>query len=360
MQVIDADAHIEESVQTWEYIEPAFYPRRPLPIEIPLDTSWGDCNAAWIIDDRIRRFGATPTLMQRAHRKDVEIPSQELTSVNARLRDLDRLGIQKQVLFPSLMLGCLAEDVDLEIQLAKSYNTFLAGKCAASGGRLWYAAIVPFRRPDAAVEEIRRVKQMGGAASVFVRGMEWDTPINHPRFNPIYAAAEAQNLPVTVHIGQGSPSIVRMFDGMPRLPTHLHRLPPRGRGLVSFLLSQYAFQCIMEANLLEEFPKLRWAFLELGCEWIVPAITTLSRSGRINCRKYFDEGRIFISCEPDEDLAHVVSKIGEDSLMVASDFPHTDEFRHDHLQQLYAERGDLSPTVQEKTLAKNAARLYGI
>jgi predicted TIM-barrel fold metal-dependent hydrolase len=360
MQVIDADAHIEESVKTWEFIDPAFYARRPIPVEIPLDTSWGDCNAAWIIDDRIRRFGATPTLMQRAHKKDVEIPSQELTDVKARVRDLDRLGIQKQVIFPSLMLGCLAEDVDLEVQLARSYNTFLAQKCNESGGRLWYAAIIPFRRPDAAIDEIRRIKQMAGAASIFVRGMEWDTPINHPRFNLIYEEAERQQLPITVHIGQGSPSIVRMFDGMPRLPGHLHRLPPRGRGLVSFLLSQYAFQCIMEAGLLEEFPKLCWAFLELGSEWIVPAITSLSRSGKINCRKFFDDGRIFISCEPDEDLPHVISKIGEDSLMVASDFPHTDAFRHDYLQQVFGERGDLSAGIQEKILEKNAARLYGI
>ena len=45
MKVIDADAHVEESVHTWEYLDPQFYPRRPIPITLPRDTSWGKWNA---------------------------------------------------------------------------------------------------------------------------------------------------------------------------------------------------------------------------------------------------------------------------------------------------------------------------
>ncbi len=32
MKMIDADAHVEESIHTWEYLEPEFYPRRPIPV----------------------------------------------------------------------------------------------------------------------------------------------------------------------------------------------------------------------------------------------------------------------------------------------------------------------------------------
>jgi hypothetical protein len=30
--IIDSDAHVEESVETWKYLEPEFYPYRPIPI----------------------------------------------------------------------------------------------------------------------------------------------------------------------------------------------------------------------------------------------------------------------------------------------------------------------------------------
>ena len=73
----------------------------------------------------------------------------------ARLADLDRCGIQQQVIYPTIWLACLAEDVGLEAALARSYNDFMAAKCREANGRLAYAAVVPFRDPPAAVAEIR-------------------------------------------------------------------------------------------------------------------------------------------------------------------------------------------------------------
>ena len=45
MAVIDCDAHVEESVETWSYLDPAFYPYRPVPVSFPEDTCWGSHNA---------------------------------------------------------------------------------------------------------------------------------------------------------------------------------------------------------------------------------------------------------------------------------------------------------------------------
>src|SRR5688572_15044339 len=158
MAVIDCDAHVEESVATWQYLEPEFYPLRPLPIVFPEDTCFGTHNAAWVIDYKLRFFGATPTAMKRAQEKDTPIPVQEMQDIPERLACMDELGIDTQVVFPSIWLGTLAENVELEAALARSYNQFMATQCSQSGGRLRYAAIVPFRRPDLAVQEIRRVR----------------------------------------------------------------------------------------------------------------------------------------------------------------------------------------------------------
>ena len=41
MRVIDCDAHVEESVETWQYLDPEFYLLRPIPVVFPEDTCFG-------------------------------------------------------------------------------------------------------------------------------------------------------------------------------------------------------------------------------------------------------------------------------------------------------------------------------
>ena len=362
MLVFDADAHVEEGPKTWEFLDAENYPRRPITVTFEKDTIWGEHNAVWLIDYKVRQFAANPTTMTRAVKKPQSVASQELSDVGARIDDLDKYGIGKQVIYPSLWLGCLAEDVDLEIALAKSYNEFMATQCNQSGGRLFYSAVIPFRRPDAAVEEIRRVRQMGSAVSIFVRGMEWDMPVSHPMFWPIYEEAERQQLVMALHIGFGSPSIVRMFEGMPRSARQGHIPIARslGSGLLSGQLSQYALGCVLNSEILEHFPHLRWVVLETGSEWIPPVVRAQSRRRGKDMASYFKSGQICVSAEPEERIPDVVDCLGDECLVVASDMPHGDDFHHDRPEEAWLERGDLSQKTLEKILKENTARLYGI
>jgi predicted TIM-barrel fold metal-dependent hydrolase len=360
MLAIDADAHVEESVETWKYLDPALHAKRPIPVTLPTDTQFSEFNAVWIIDNKIRQAAATPTTSEVAKNKGIGIGAQELTDVPARLADLDAVEIQKQVIYPSAWIGCMSDDPELEAALASSYNEFMATQCAQANGRLWYAAVVPYRRPDLAVAEIRRVKERGSAASIFTRGMEWDMPLNHPSFLPIYEEAERQDLAIAVHIGFGSPAINRMFEGLPRLsPRDRSFIPPRGRGLVSALLVHFGFISIMEAHLPEQFPRLRWTFLEVGSEWLTGAVTRLSDAGQETFRKTLADGRFFISCEPPEDIPYLMSRFGEECFVVASDYPHADEFRHDRLEASFAHH-ELSDETLQRLLWSNPGRCYGI
>jgi hypothetical protein len=54
MRVIDCDAHVEECVETWQYLDPEFYLLRPIPVTFPEDTCFGWHNAAWVIDYKLR------------------------------------------------------------------------------------------------------------------------------------------------------------------------------------------------------------------------------------------------------------------------------------------------------------------
>ena len=360
MRVVDCDAHVEESVETWRYLPPEFYLLRPIPVVFPEDTCFGSHNAAWVIDYKLRFFAATPTLMKRAREKNVPIPVQEMRDVAQRLSCLDELGIDTQVVFPSIWLGCLAENIELEAALASSYNQFMAAQCAQSNGRIWYVAIVTYRRPDLAVQEIRRAKAQGSVAGIYARGIEWDMPLTHPDFWPIYEEAERQDLPITVHVGNGSSPMIReMLQGVPR-PTyadsqpHIHAL---GKGLVSGPYVLYAFQQILSSTLLEDFPKLRVGFLEAGSDWTPRLIKALRAAKGAKIDQWLSE-RVFVSCALDDDLPYIMGKAGDDFLVTATDFPHGDAFRQDQLAQGLMRRGDLSETAVEKILAINPQRLY--
>ena len=366
MRVIDVDGHVEESVQTFQFLEREYWPRRPIPVLMPPDTEFGEWNGFWMIDTRARDFGGTPTAMIMARKKGISAASQELNDVAARLRDLDEAGVERQVLIPSLFMGPVAEDPDLEAALMRSYNTFMATQCNQSGGRLFYAAVVPFRRPDQAVAEIRRVAAAGSCVSVFMRGLEWDKRVDHPSHWPIFEAAERAGLVMHVHTGRGSPTIMRLFQGQPR-PKYDFPLPPStdGRPLIGPLLVQFAFNRTMEGGLIFEFPKLKWVFCELGSEWMVPEMTKLLRTGpgsQFGPRDYrrpFEEQRIYVTAEPDEDLPYVIRKLGEECLVCSTDMPHHDTSRHERVEAEFRQRGDLTERQLIKILRENGARLFG-
>ncbi|MGE4338395.1 MAG: amidohydrolase family protein [Pigmentiphaga sp.] len=360
MHIIDADSHVIESEQTWSYLDPVYRSRRPVPVAVQGDTPFKDWNTFWLIDRKVRHFGATPIEGNTmAERKAYSVGCQQITDVAERVAAMDRMQVARQVVHPSFTLSILTEDPDLEAALIQSYNTFMANACAQSGGRIFFNAVVPFRQPDVAVEEIRRVKEMGGMVSVLARGLEWDRPLDHPSHYPIFEEAQRQGLPIVVHLGLGSPSMYHMFDGLVHPASEQKTFyPPYSRRLLSTLTVQYAFYNLMEGSLIDDFPRLRWAFLEGGgCSWMAAAARTVERGGK-QIMNAFADRRVYVGCEPDDDIGHAASVLGEDVLLVSSDMPHFDEAAHDSIAEEYEERGDLTPQLLEKMFMSNAQTLF--
>src|SRR5205807_1584217 len=86
-------------------------------------------------------FG-TPTSSHHARGKPFAIASQELTDVQARLRDLDRFGIETQIINSTLLNATLSPDVEFEHALCRAYNTWIAEVSAQSHGRLRWNAML--------------------------------------------------------------------------------------------------------------------------------------------------------------------------------------------------------------------------
>ena len=90
MPTIDADAHVIESERTWDYVENTKF--RP-----QLATPNGGGAQYWMIDGKAFRRGVN--VDRRLSEAD-----REMRDIDARLRHMDELDIDVQVLYPSLFL----------------------------------------------------------------------------------------------------------------------------------------------------------------------------------------------------------------------------------------------------------------
>jgi predicted TIM-barrel fold metal-dependent hydrolase len=251
----------------------------------------------------------------------------------------------------------VAEDPELEAELAKSWNTFMATQCGKSEGRLWYPAVLPFRRPEVAVKEIRRVKASGSVAGIYVHGTEWDMPLSNPEFWPIYEEAARQNLPLMVHTGNVSPTLRHMVEGFPR-PNKVQfpQNNPYGAGLNQVL---FGLEQLFGSSAMEDFPRLKVAVLEIGCDWAPYIFRGMRERGRTQVDDWLGD-RVFVACAVSDDLSHVVDRLGDDFLITASDFPHGDAFREDRLTERLERRGDLTATTIEKIMSGNPIRAFDL
>lgn len=360
--VLDADTHIAESEAMWGFIDKEMYPRRPVLARVPDDTWYGERNAFWLIDGEIFPKPAgkgsfsliTPSAQKReSGRGDIHLAVRELTDPMARLRDMDKIGVDVQVIYPTLFLVYLTDDAALDVALSRAYNRFIANACAKAPDRLKWVAILPLRDIDASLVEMKWAKAQG-AVGAFFRGMEGNLTLDNPRLHPIYSLAEQLDLTICIHTGSGSRHLMQLFD-VERNHTFAHNR----------VLPVVAFRDLVANRIPELFPKLRFGFIEAAASWVPYIWHVLRRSARPdfkskNPQEFFREYRFWIACEADEELPHLLTYIGEDHLVIGSDYGHNDPSKEPDFVRNMRAREDVAPAVIEKILCDNPRRLYGL
>ncbi len=155
-----------------------------------------------------------------------------------------------------------------------------------------------------------------------------------------------------------NPTISRMLEGVPRPYTDdFPQIHPLGSGLVSLPYVLYAFQQILSSDLLDAFPDLRVGFMEAGSEWVPRLVKTVA--GRKGAKVEGGLGeRVFVSCGMSDDLPYLISRLGDDWHVTATDYPHGDAFREDHLAAGLRRCGNISDATVTKILETNPARLF--
>jgi hypothetical protein len=189
-------------------------------VSAPEDTLYGGFNVLWLIDGNVFPKAAgkggfriiTPTASKReVGRTDISIGCREITDVNARLSDMDNAGIAIQVIYPTLFLIHVTDDLALQIALCRAYNKFMGGVYRKGNHRLRWVAVLPLKSLGASILQMHEAKQ-NGAVGIFFSGIVGDLTLNNRHFYPIYAEAEKLDMPICVHTGQSCRHLLDFFD----------------------------------------------------------------------------------------------------------------------------------------------------
>jgi uncharacterized protein len=352
MRAIDADAHIDENEQTWEYLAEADQRFKPISFELsagePRGPNDGRRHRLWLItgNARLRRFRSDQAT-------GTTVETRELLDVDARLRHMDALGIETQVLYPTTFLHAVTDHADADVALCRTYNRWLADRTAPAGGRLRWVAQAPLLSMEHVAEELRWAKDHG-ACGVMKKGVECgDRAASDPYFFPLYEAAERLDLPICLHQGVGDPYVSNTFDSARVAEVNV----------VSACIS------LADAHVPDQFPRLRFGFVETGASWIPYVIKQVGMRGKAAQAGYdFKTGflahnRFYVTCDSEDDVAYLLNYGAEDYLIIGTDYSHVDQSAELEAHRVILDRaqaGQFSPTVATKIVSENARRFYGL
>ncbi len=336
-QAIDADGHIgEDEPKIIEYMDAPYRGFRPGAGSLVPRDGWD------------RRFGGK--LGSRADK-----PQEWLDA-------LAEGGLECTYVYPTggLFEGFI-KDPDYAVAYCRAYNTWLSKEMCQPRDRLRGLALLPPQDPEEAAKELRRaVVDLHLAGGMFCA--DGDHLLGHKRYDAVYQAAAAVDAPIAVHasgshLGGGG---VDMFPKFIQAHTVSH---PFG------ILRQ--FTSLMYEGAFEKFPTVRFGFLECGGTWAPWWLDRMDEEfelrGEIEApllrRKpsqyVHGEGNIFFGCEAEERLlGPVLSLLGDNIIMYASDFPHWDGGYPENLFQMQR-REDLTDSQRYGVLRGAAERFYG-
>ena len=72
------------------------------------------------------------------------------------------------------------------------------------------------------------------------------------------------------------------------------------------------------------------------------------------------DNRLYVACQTDDDLLYIVKYAGEDSLVIGTDYGHSDTSAEIEALRKLRHNSEMSPSVLDKILYDNSRALYGL
>lgn len=353
--IIDADAHVAIPDELFaERLPASMQAKRPRMLTI-------DGNHFWLIDGALapRPTGHGPGTPRGFNTQGL-IGAHDfyLDNPTGRLADMDREGVAAQVIYPDLlMVNPAIEDPDVASAVSHVYNDHVAERCASAPSRLTRVAVIALQDPAEATRELRRCIVDLGCVGAVLPPLIGRKLLDHRDFEPFFEEANRLEAAIAIHGVTGVYPLpwADLFDTW--FGSRMVAVP------LSYMVSMVS---LFNGQMLERYPNVRFGFFEAGgCGWVPYWVERLDENirgrtgkGSTLASEYVRSGRLFFSCEPDEQgLAQVATAVGDGCLLYASDYPHGDSKWPNTVGALRSIPG-LPPESQERILSTNAQRFY--
>jgi aminocarboxymuconate-semialdehyde decarboxylase len=316
------------------------------------------------------------------HRKNSSVPD-----LKQRLADMDIAAFDKQVLICGSRLTYYETAPEIGLEICRACNDGSAEAMSISD-RFIGAAIVPLQDPGMAVEELERAVKKLGLKAVNIATNVNGKLLDAPELKPFYRKVEELDVPILVH---GVSDF--MCYGIRQIDKHPPFSQVRLTGVLGFPFEmQVVISSLILGGVLDEFPRLRFCFMEGGVGFFAHLMDRLTgdayawltaksaderrkdqhmRDSRDAVGNRNDIVKERLITKPPEDyvenlylsvevfeklLPYTIRAYGSDNLVLGSDYPHPDTFFPHTLPRLMA-RQEISEGDKEKIAGKNAARL---
>jgi predicted TIM-barrel fold metal-dependent hydrolase len=371
MGFIDCDTHVIECEETWDYMDPSERRYRPVVVDVPGASGEGTPPVEFYLigETFCRRF---PTdCRPLGFGKEYTAAESHLTDPAVRLRTMDALGVDVQIVISTNFIAAELANPLAEAAVTRSWNRWIADRTADTGGRLRWLLVPPLRTMDRAIEEMEFGKAHG-AAGVMLKGVEHGMFLHDPYLFPLYEKAQDLDLTMVVHTGAARHHIegTGIGSSVQTPAQQMHYLSTVMQGLYAVLAS----------DLNERFPQLRFVYVESGAAWVPAVFQHYQRTlASLNPDAYvsdhgdislavtpldaaaaMEEHNLYVACESDEQLPFLTSYLGEGSLVIGTDMCHNDRGSDPVAHSIVMSRTDIDTSVARRITDENARRAFNI
>jgi len=285
------------------------------------------------------------------------------TTPELRLADLDRDGVDAEVVYGCLMINEMINDPGLRGWCDGIYNDWVADFAKrADPNRVFPLAIIPNHDPQAAAAEVRRCAKLGlrGGDLAFKR---LSLPLWHHDWFALWEASAECRFPISFH-STG-------FQGLrtPDSPTMEREYMTEWRLVRSALFQLDTMEVLVSllaSGACEKYPDFNFVLGESGVTWLPYVFDRLDTEYHDRARAlgfkmkpsdYFRR-QGYVTYQQDKYLEPIVPLIGEDNIIWGADYPHPDCIWPNSQSVLDKNLSEICPSVRRKITVENVTRLY--
>ena len=278
----------------------------------------------------------------------------------ARLKDMDADHVDAEVVYPTFGIALFKiEDGRFLQACARAYNDWAVDFVSHHPARLKAVAMLPTDDIAWAAAELQRTARLGLVGAMAPGVPPPDKAYHTPHYDPLWAAAEASNIPVSLHVGTGRRKAE--LDTVGYYSSY---------GTAPHLIAESITDMVF-SGVFERFPKLRIISAENDICWIANVLERVDSlyQRRSHLRKQHLAGgllpsdifreHVYATFIQDRAGIKVRHEIGVENIMWSSDYPHPACTWPNSEERILEHFFDVPAEETRKMVRDNVMRLYG-